>query len=81
MTPILFGNKKLVTIGIIYYMPAYANLLNSFYWQVEDEIPDLVRTHKFLNFWKDNIDAVIRDVLVSYAGQSDWKKVDWDYRV
>jgi uncharacterized protein Usg len=74
--------KTIVTVGIIYYMPCYANLLNSFYWQTEDDVPDLVRTHKFLQYWKDNIDAVIRDVLVSYTDRTpEWKRIDWDYRL
>ena len=70
----------LVTVNVTYYRPDYRNILNEFLWQVDDVVPELYRVHKFLNFWKDNIEAVIQKVEVALpdpAGRPTWRAVDW----
>ena len=62
---IIFKNKQLVLVDILYYRPDYRNLLQSFVWQTEDEIPGIPRVHEFLNYWHHNIDAIIKEVIVS----------------
>lgn len=57
--------KQLVTIDIFYYNPDYKSIVNEFIWQTEDLVPELYRTHKFLNYWHKNIDAVVQEVLIS----------------
>jgi uncharacterized protein Usg len=59
--------KNLVLVDVFYYMPDPPHLIQEFVWQTNDITPNLPRVHKFLNYWKDNIDAVIQDVHVSYA--------------
>jgi len=61
----ILKNFQLVTLDIYYYMPDYRNLLQEFIWQFEDIIPDLQRTHKFLNHWHQNIDAIVQEVQIS----------------
>lgn len=51
-------------LGVIYYLPDYTNLVNEFYWQLEDVIPEIPRVHNFLNYWKNNIEAVIKEVKI-----------------
>jgi len=63
----LLRRKELILVGVIYYRPDYAHLLNEFYWQIEDEMPDMPRVHRFLLFWKDHIEATIKEVIVSVA--------------
>ncbi len=63
---IILQKKELVTVNVLYYRPLYIHLLQSFTWQTEDIPPELPRIHTFLNYWKDNINAVIRSVEVSY---------------
>jgi uncharacterized protein Usg len=62
----LFIIKKndLITIDILYYIPHYS-LVQEFIWQTEDILPEIPKVHKFLNYWKDNIDAIIKEVLIS----------------
>ena len=74
---IILRKKELVLVGIVYYMPDYTNLLNEFYWQCEDIVPDMPRVHKFLNFWKDNIEAVIKEVQVSLDGKNKYTHTDF----
>ena len=63
----IIRKKSLVTVDILYWMPDYENNLQQFIWQTKDVVPDIPRVHKFLNYWNDNIDAVISEVKVADA--------------
>ena len=63
--------KSLVTVDVLYYMPDYTDIVQEFIWQTNDHTPDLPRVHKFLNFWKENVEAVIKEVKVAYTYESD----------
>lgn len=73
--------KSTVTVGIFYYMPDYTSLINEFWWQHMDLVPELPRTHKFLNFWKDNIDAIIKEVQVAHSYMNEYKAIEWDFKI
>src|SRR5262245_51345832 len=53
---------RLATAEVLYYMPDHPSLLQSFVWQTLDLAPDYPRIHRFLGFWKREIDAVIHSV-------------------
>lgn len=55
----------LVTLNVIYYMPDHRHVLNEFIWQTQDISPKYPRIRKFLDFWRTDIDAVIKEVLMS----------------
>ena len=61
----------LTTIQIYYYMPDYTSVLNEFIWQTMDVNPTFPRMHKFLNYWRENIDATIKEILLSHG---DWQR-------
>ena len=63
----IIRKKSLVAVDILYWMPDYENILQQFIWQTKDVVPDIPRVHKFLNYWNDNIDAVISEVKVADA--------------
>ena len=63
----IIRKKSLVPVDILYWMPDYENILQQFIWQTKDVVPDIPRVHKFLNYWNDNIDAVISEVKVADA--------------
>ena len=71
--------KHLVLVNVNYFMPDYNSIVQEFIWQTEDYIPQLPRTHKFLIYWKDNIDAVINEVSVSY--ERDYKYVYGNFNI
>jgi uncharacterized protein Usg len=60
--------RRLTTAEIVYYMPDHPALLQEFLWQTLDQAPDFPRIHRFLDYWRREIDAVIHSVRVSYAG-------------
>jgi uncharacterized protein Usg len=40
---------------------------------LDDYVPELQRTHKFLKFWQQNIDAVIKEILLGVSGATPRK--------
>lgn len=53
---------RLATAEVLYYMPDHPALLQSFTWQTLDLAPAYPRIHKFLEFWRAEIQAVIHSV-------------------
>lgn len=53
---------RLATAEVLYYMPDHPALLQSFVWQTLDLAPQYPRIHRFLNFWRREIEAVIHSV-------------------
>lgn len=53
---------RLATAEVLYYMPDHPALLQSFTWQTLDLAPSYPRIHKFLEFWRAEIEAVIHSV-------------------
>jgi uncharacterized protein Usg len=61
----------IVTLDIIYWMPGYSNIVQEFVWQTQDLKPNYPRINKFLYFWKNEINAVIKEVhLIDSTGSS-----------
>ncbi len=77
---ILIKKKEFVVVCVRYYIPDYTSILQDFIWETEDQIPDIPRVHTFLNYWKDNIEAKIKEVIVSSMSDKKYNKVDF-YRV
>jgi uncharacterized protein Usg len=53
---------RLATAEVLYYIPDHPALLQTFVWQTLDLAPEYPRIHRFLNFWRREIDAVIHSV-------------------
>lgn len=67
---LLINQTRLITISIYYYMPDYPSIVQEFVWQLEDIVPNIPRTHKFLNHWHHNIEATIQQILLCGMDQS-----------
>ena len=57
--------NTIVTVNILYWMPDYKHILQQFIWQTADVRPEYPRVHRFLNYWHDNIEAVISEVIIA----------------
>lgn len=53
---------RLATAEVLYYIPDHPSLLQSFMWQTLDLAPSYPRIHRFLDYWRREIDAVIHSV-------------------
>lgn len=60
--------ERLTTTQILYYMPDSPSLLQEFVWQTLDVAPEFPRIHRFLGFWRREIEAVIHSVTVGSQG-------------
>ncbi|MGE3302743.1 MAG: hypothetical protein AB7M12_06485 [Hyphomonadaceae bacterium] len=56
---------RLTTAEVLYYLPDHPSVIQSFLWQTLDLAPDYPRIMRFLNFWKDEIEAVIHSVRIA----------------
>lgn len=65
---IIFKRHTLVTLDILYWMPDHHHVLQQFLYQLDDLTPSYPRSHAFLHFWKDEIDAVINQVTLIESG-------------
>ena len=54
-----------MTLNVLYWMPDYTHILQEFIWQTSDVRPEYPRVHRFLNYWHDNIEAVISEVNIA----------------
>ena len=61
---IIIKRKTLVTLNIFYWMPDYENILQQFVWQTMDVKPKYPRIYRFLDYWHNNIDAVMNEVVI-----------------
>ena len=58
---------RLATAEITYRMPDHPAILQTFVWQHYDLAPEFPRLKKFLDYWRDNIEAELHSVAVSRA--------------
>lgn len=60
-------DERVTTVQIYYYMPDHSHLIQEFLWQTVDQNPDFPRIHKFLDHWKNHIEARIQAIYLSHA--------------
>lgn len=70
---------KLITAEVLYHMPDHQRLLQTFIWQEYDIDPDYPVLHKFIDFWKKEIDGPLHSVYVAtkeIIGPTDYRHAD-----
>ncbi|MGI9169311.1 MAG: protein usg [Caulobacteraceae bacterium] len=71
------AGERLTTAEVLYHLPDHPALLQRFLWQTLDRSPDYPRVHRFLDFWRREIEAVIHSVTLSAAGLALPAKIEW----
>ena len=64
----LMDGYLLTTAHILYHLPDYPLLLQSYVWQDYDLAPDFPVLAKFLDFWNRRLDGPIHSVRVVQKG-------------
>ena len=59
---------RLTTAEILYHMPDYPELLQTFIWQEFDLAPRYPVLTKFLHFWETSIDGKLHSVRLASRG-------------
>ncbi len=74
----------LTTAHILYRMPDFHSVLQTFVWQDYDIAPDFPAMMKFLDFWRDTLDGPLHSVRYAHRrliGPGEWRAVDGEFRL
>jgi uncharacterized protein Usg len=58
----------LTTANILYRLPDYPAIVQSYVWQDYDLHPHFPELHKFLDFWTRSLEGKLHSVQVAHAG-------------
>lgn len=75
-TELMLKGYGLTTAEIIYYLPDYTHVLNSYIWQEYDLAPDHPKLFEFMEFWQNEIDGLVHSVRFSHRKQispGEWR--------
>jgi uncharacterized protein Usg len=56
---------RLTTAEIIYHMPDFPKILQSYIWQNYDLTPDFPELKKFLDFWERSLEGKMHSVIIT----------------
>ena len=71
---------RLTTARIVYHMPDYPAVLQTFVWQQLDLAPDFPELRKFLDFWQSKLDGKLHSVQVASASliqPGNWRNASY----
>ncbi len=69
----------LTTAHILYRLPDFPALLQSYIWQSYDLAPDFPKMMGFLDFWQQKLDGELHTVRYAHKrliGPNEWSSVD-----
>ena len=72
----------LTTAHILYRIPDFQSVLQTFVWQDYDLAPEFPEMRKFLHFWENNLDGRLHSVRFAHQrliGPSEWRKVEGEF--
>jgi uncharacterized protein Usg len=59
---------RLTTAEVLYHLPDYPRVLQTFLWQEFDLAPRFPVLNHFLHFWENNLDGKLHSVRVAARG-------------
>ena len=74
----------LTTAHILYRMPNFKSVLQTFIWQEYDLAPDFPEMTRFLEFWQRKLDGPLHSVRYTHQrliGPSEWRQVEGEFRL
>ncbi len=83
-TELMLSGHGLTTAEILYRMPDYRSVLQSFTWQDYDQAPGFPRLRAFLDFWAERLDGPLHSVRYCHQkliAPGEWRKVDGEFRL
>lgn len=69
----------LTTAEILYHLPDFPAMLQSYIWQEYDLAPDFPRMREFLDYWRISLDGPLHSVRYAHKrliAPGEWRKVD-----
>jgi uncharacterized protein Usg len=83
-TELMLKGYGLTTAEMIYRMPDYRNVLNTFVWQDYDLAPDYPAMFKFIEFWQEKIEGPLHSVRFTHRkliAPGEWRNVVGELRL
>lgn len=74
----------LTTAHILYRIPDYESVLQTYVWQDYDLAPDFPEMRKFLDFWRDSLDGPLHSVRYTHQrliGANEWRRVEGEFKL
>ena len=74
----------MTTAHILYRLPDFESLLQTYVWQNYDLAPDFPEMHKFLDFWTKNLDGPLHSVRYAHKrliGPNEWRQVSGEFTI
>jgi uncharacterized protein Usg len=74
----------LTTANILYRLPDYPKIIQSYVWQEYDLHPDFPELRKFLEFWMRSLDGPLHSVIVAHSNlirPAELRLMDGEFRV
>jgi uncharacterized protein Usg len=72
----------ITTAHILYHMPDFESVLQTYIWQDYDLAPDFPEMMKFLAFWEENLDGPLHSIRYTHKrliGPSEWWQVSGEF--
>ncbi|RVO60705.1 usg protein [Sinorhizobium meliloti] len=69
----------LTTAHILYRIPDFESVLQTYVWQDYDLAPEFPQMRKFLDFWQTNLDGPLHSVRFTHKrliGPNEWRQVE-----
>jgi uncharacterized protein Usg len=74
----------LTTAHILYRIPDFESVLQTYVWQDYDLAPDFPEMHRFLDFWQSNLDGPLHSVRYTHQrliGPNEWRRVNGELKL
>lgn len=74
----------ITTAHILYRIPDFASVLQTYVWQDYDLAPDFPEMRKFLEFWEEKLDGPLHSVRYTHRrliGPNEWRKVSGEFNI
>ncbi|WP_018010883.1 usg protein [Sinorhizobium medicae] len=74
----------LTTARILYRIPDFESVLQTYVWQDYDVAPEFPQMRRFLDFWQANLDGPLHSVRFTHKsliGPSEWRQLDGEFHV
>lgn len=75
----MLAGQGLTTAEILYRMPDFQTVLQTYLWQEYDTAPDFPKLFKFLDFWERELDGPLHSVRYTHRkliSPGEWTKMD-----
>jgi uncharacterized protein Usg len=74
----------LTTANILYHLPDYPKIIQSYIWQEYDLHPEFPELRKFLDFWMRSLDGPLHSVTVAHSNlikPAELKLLDKEFKL